>query len=211
MPRIFPVDYFIGELFPRFTFCIFTSMQEDTRFEALYKEHYRVLRNAAENIIGDKDASHDIVQEVFVKLWHRRDNLDLILNHKAYLFKSVINTSLTYLQKNKNNVQLTELRVETQGDPGSALIAKELEHKIRIALNNLPPKCKAIFVLSRFEDLKNKEIAAVLGLSVKTVENQMGIALKKMKSELKHFLIKDTLMGLIVGISLLLEFLTITC
>jgi len=159
-------------------------MQEQDSFEALYKEYYSLLRNAAENIIGDQDASHDIVQEVFVKLWNKREELHLILNPRAYLYRSVINTSLTYLRKNKSNVALTDLKIETFNDPGTVLMEKELGRNIRKALNSLPPKCKAIFVLSRFEDLKNREIAVMLGLSVKTVENQMGIALKKMKAML---------------------------
>jgi RNA polymerase sigma-70 factor, ECF subfamily len=178
-------------------------MQAESIFESLYKEHYRLLRNAAENIIGDRDASHDIVQEVFVRLWNKREELHLILNPRAYLFKSVINTSLTYLQKNKNNVTLNEMRIEMNSDPGDALMEKELGKKIRTALNSLPPKCKAIFVLSRFEEMKNREIAALLGLSVKTVENQMGIALKKMRGELKAYIGQNPLVMLLGMFALL--------
>jgi RNA polymerase sigma-70 factor (ECF subfamily) len=162
-----------------------------TSFEQLYKSHYRSLRIAAANIINDQDAAHDIVQEVFLKFWHRRNDLAQILNHKAYLYKSVVNASITYLSKNKSNVRMMDLMIESPGNPGSDLLAKELEYKIRSALENLPPKCRAVFVLSRYEDLRNKEIAGILGLSVKTVENQMTIALKKMKSDLRPYFPKN--------------------
>lgn len=163
-----------------------------------------MLRNAAENIIGDGDAAHDVVQDVFIKLWNRREEVSAILNKKAYLFKSVINSSITYLENNKNKTRIGELKIEASGTTDSQVLVKELEAKIQLALNTLPPKCKAIFVLSRFEGLKNKEISDYLGLSIKTVENQMGIALKKMKEDLKHYLTKELFSILcITGISVI--------
>lgn len=162
-------------------------------FENMYRTHYKMLRNAADNIIGDTDAAHDVVQEVFVKLLNKGDDVTLILNQKAYLFRSVINASITYLENNKNKTRLGELKIESSGTTDSKMLTKELELKIQNALDGLPPKCKAIFVLSRFEGLKNKEIAEQLGLSLKTVENQMGIALKKMKDDLKPYLTREFL------------------
>lgn len=156
-----------------------------------------MLRNAAENIIDDHDAAHDVVQEVFVKLWHKKDEVGAILNIKAYLFRSVINSSLTYLENNKNKIKTDDFRLASQGSTDSKLMAQELEGKIQLALNALPPKCKAIFVLSRFEGLKNKEIAEYLNLSLKTVENQMGIALKRMKEDLKPYLTREFLVMLL--------------
>lgn len=162
-------------------------------FEEMYKVHYKMLRNAAHNIIGDADAAHDVVQEVFVKLWNRKDEISAIVNQKAYLFRSVINASITYLEVNKNKARLGEINIESSGRTDSPMLVKELESKIQLALDSLPPKCKAIFVLSRFEGMKNKEICEHLGLSIKTVENQMGIALKRMKEDLKPYLSKDYL------------------
>lgn len=153
-----------------------------------------MLRNAAYQVIGDKDASHDVVQEVFVKIWHKKDEITAILNLKAYLYRAVINASITHLQNNKTRFSATDLKIESALKSDSPLMLKELEEKISRALETLPPKCKAVFVLSRFEEKKNKEIAEVLGLSLKTVENQMGIALKKMREELRPYLSKDVLM-----------------
>lgn len=160
-------------------------------FELIYRTHYNKLRNTVENIIGDADASHDIVQEVFLKLWQKKNELDLILNIKAYLFKSVINSSITYLENKKRQAQLSDLPVSPHEATDAGLIQKELEAKIQIAVNKLPAKCKAIFVLSRYENLTYKEIAIYLNLSAKTVENQMGIAIKKMYEELKTYLYKE--------------------
>ena len=158
------------------------------RFEDIYKAHYRELRIAAENIISDADAAHDVVQEVFVKLWHRREELGAILNERAYLYKAVINASITYLSGAKKKTSLGDLPVESGSSADQGTMTKELQEKIQKALDALPPKCKAIFVLSRFEGMKNKEIAELMGLSLKTVENQMGIALKKMRDDLKNYL-----------------------
>lgn len=161
------------------------------KFEEMYKAHYKMLRGAAYNVTGDADSAHDIVQEVFMKLWHRREELDAIMNQKAYLMRAVINSSITYLENNKNKQRLGELKIDSQTSSETRIMLKELEVRVQGALDALPPKCKAIFVLSRFEGLKNKEIAETLGLSLKTVENQMGIALKKMRDDLKPYLGKD--------------------
>ncbi|PBQ31246.1 RNA polymerase sigma-70 factor [Sphingobacteriaceae bacterium] len=177
-------------------------------FEEMYKVHYKMLRNAAENIVGDADAAHDVVQDVFIKLWNRRDEVSAILNKKAYLFKSVINASITYLENNKNKTSIGDLKIESSGQTDTPVLVKELESKIQLALNALPPKCKAIFVLSRFEGLKNKEISEYLGLSIKTVENQMGIALKKMKEDLKPYLTKEFFsLATVLGFSVIFKIL----
>ncbi len=159
-------------------------MQE--KFEIIYKTHYKVLRNVVENIINDKDASHDVVQEVFLKLWRKRDELDHILDPRSYLIKSSVNASLTYLENNKHRKVLTDIKIADTGNTDSNIITKELEAEIQAALDKLPPKCKAIFILSRFENMKYKQIATYLDVSEKTVENQMGIALKRMREDLKH-------------------------
>ncbi|MEO6304535.1 MAG: RNA polymerase sigma-70 factor [Bacteroidia bacterium] len=160
----------------------------DEKFEIIYKDNYNSLRNAVENIISDKDASHDVVQEIFLKLWKKKNELDFILDPKAYLFKAAINASISYLETHKNRVRLSDIRMESSENTDSLLKLKELEVKIQIALDNLPPKCKAIFVLSRYEEMKYTQIAEYLNLSVKTVENQMGIAIKRMREELKAYL-----------------------
>ena len=173
-------------------------------FESVYKEYYSLLRNAANNIISDRDASHDVVQEVFLKLWDKKDSFHLILNQKAYLFKAVVNASISYLENKKKKVAVADLQIADSESSDAQQNAKELESKIQKALNKLPARCKAIFVLSRFEEMKQKDIANMLGLSLKTVENQMGIALKKMKEEMSSYISKEYFSVIMTGsISLL--------
>jgi RNA polymerase sigma-70 factor, ECF subfamily len=174
-------------------------------FEEMYREHYRMLRSAAFNIIRDRDASHDVVQEVFVKLWNKKDDIHTILNRKAYLFKAVVNASITYLHNKKDKNPIEDYKLASDGATDSGIMMKELELKIAAALDTLPPKCRAVFVLSRFEEKKNREIADILGLSIKTVENQMGIALKKMRAQLQPYLSKEIItLGFSAGLLLML-------
>lgn len=179
------------------------------QFEELYKSHYRQLRNTARQLTGDWDAAHDLVQEVFLRLWNRHEAIDNILNPGAYLYKSVVNASLNHLSRNKGNRQAESLQLPSDASTEAGLDLKELQRHIQRALEQLPPKCRAIFILSRFEDKKNKEIAVLLGLSLKTVENQMGIALKKMRENLRPYISKDVfVLGFAVG--LLLKMLMIS-
>jgi len=178
-----------------------------TNFEEMYRQHYTMLRNAAYNIIRDKDASHDVVQEDFVKLWNKKDEIHTILNQKAYLFKSVVNASITYLNHRKEKNPVEDHKILSDQSSDSGIMVKELEKKIAAALETLPPKCRAVFILSRVEEKKNRGIAEILGLSIKTVENQMGIALKKMRAELHPYLAKEIItLGFSAGILFLLFF-----
>jgi RNA polymerase sigma-70 factor, ECF subfamily len=150
-------------------------------FELIYKTYYPALCRAANHIINDADASHDLVQEVFIKLYGRRDTLSEITNLRAYLYRAVINSSVTYISGRKRQTDIGLINIAETAGSDTSLISKQLADKINHALDQLPPKCRAVFVLSRMEEMKNKEIAEHLGLSLKTVENQMGIALKKLK------------------------------
>jgi RNA polymerase sigma-70 factor (ECF subfamily) len=180
---------------------------KDTAFEDLYKSNYNDLKNLADNIVGE-DHSHDVVQEVFLKLWNKKDAMDDVENKKAYLTRSVINSSLTQLERNKRFPRLNVLRSEPIAKENSTMDQKELENAISKALDALPPKCRTIFVLSRFEEMKYAEIASHLDISVNTVENQMGIALKKMRTELSVYLTKEFMaVTLSSGIIFLIRFM----
>lgn len=177
----------------------------------MYKAHYSRLRSTSENIVNDSAASHDIVQEVFLKLWHKKEDPSFILNQQAYLMRAVINASITYLNKSKRHLKITDYNLEASENSDSALKLKELQLNIKKALDKLPAKCKAIFVLSRFEDLKNKEISEIMGVSIKTVENQMGIALKKMREELKPLFTSEFVsIAIAAGLSTWLEIMEIS-
>lgn len=166
----------------------------NTDFEEVFKLQFSALCNVANNIIKNEKASEDIVQEIFVKLWQNKNRLSEVNNIKAYLYRSVTNSCIDYLKRNKNVISIGLIHNNEASSPShgeSIMIEKELELRIEKALRQLPPKCKAIFVLSRHEGLKYKEIAEYLKISAKTVENQMGIALSKLRKELQSYLTKE--------------------
>mgnify|MGYP003393879039 CR=1 FL=1 len=175
--------------------------------------HYKMLCNAANKILNDKDASEDVVQDVFLKFWSKRENINIIESVKSYLYRATINTSLNHLERNKKIIRLqnTDLSNESISiKAGEELYHKELKGKIDEAINQLPPKCKVVFVLSRYEGMKYQQIADHLDISIKTVENQMGKALKMLRERLKPFLTREfiTIAGTI-GLAALLSFLSL--
>lgn len=153
-----------------------------------------MLCNAANKILNDADTAEDVVQDVFVKFWSKRENMNIIHSVKSYLYRATINTSLNYLESNKKIIRLKDTEHSSESltiNTGEELSHKELKNKIDEAIDQLPPKCKVIFVLSRNEGMKYQQIADHLGISVKTVENQMGKALKMLRERLKPFLTKE--------------------
>ena len=179
---------------------ISATVYNDELFEQLFKAHYKALHAYATTILKDIDIAEEVVQNLFLKFWEKRELLSMPTSIKAYLYKCVYNDSLNYLKH--ENVKLkhqnfTLHTMDTSSEPASAKAElTELETKLRAALNELPEQCRTIFQLSRFEELKYKEIAEQLGLSIKTVENQMGKALKILRIKLVDFLIL-VLLGLV--------------
>ncbi len=166
------------------------SNQGDIDFETLFKTHYKALHAYASVILKDEDDAEEIVQQLFLKFWEKRELLSVQTSLKAYLYKCVYHDSLNYLkhQKVKNKYQdFTQHRMENVYNDRIEVV--ELQAQINLALNDLPEQCRTIFQMSRFEELKYREIADALGLSVKTVENQMGKALRIMRIKLADFLV----------------------
>jgi RNA polymerase sigma-70 factor, ECF subfamily len=166
--------------------------RNEVAFEQVFKQHYKNLHAYACSILKDEMAAEEMVQNVFYKLWERTDNLSINGSLAAYLYRAVNNESLNYLKHQKVRkahgkfvvYRGEELTENTTGE----LQVKELEARLRIALNELPEQCRTIFQLSRFEELRYREIADQLGLSIKTVENQMGKALKLLRQKLADLL-----------------------
>lgn len=137
------------------------------------------------------DEAEDLVQQTFIKLWERRTQLDVAWSLKAYLYKTVHNACLNRIRSKQvqskylefNALQLNTMH--TQPDDTSP----ELTERLQKAMDLLPPQCRLIFELSRFEDLKYREIADQLGISIKTVETQMGKALRLMRLQLADYLV----------------------
>lgn len=163
-----------------------------TDFEALFNVHYSRLCAYAYNFLKEQEGSEEVTQEVFFKLWINRHNIRIESSMESYLYRAVRNASLNLIkhisirEKYKEyNQQEIEYSEHLESDPVNA---SELELKIRNSIDRLPEQRRKIFILSRYEQLKYKEIAAKLGISVKTVENQMGKALQFLRKELAEYL-----------------------
>ena len=154
-------------------------------FEQLYHCFYPFLHSFAFRIIKSNSSAQEIVSDVFVQLWKTRSGMKDIMNLKVFLYVAVKNTALNYISKAKKEricwvSEFSEpLPTFLIHDPYLDLEAKELRIRLHNVVNELPPRCKVIFKLIKEDGLKYTEAARVMKLSVKTIENQMGIALKK--------------------------------
>lgn len=159
-------------------------------FEKVFHTYYSALVVYAKTILKDPGEAEDIVQQVFIGVWEKRSVMEIHTSLRALLYKSVYNACLNRIkQLNVRNKYAADVRYNLQNTTADEKIQqKELQSRIEQALNLLPEQCGKIFRLSRFEQRKYQEIADELGLSVKTIENQMGKALKIMKEQLKDYL-----------------------
>jgi RNA polymerase sigma-70 factor, ECF subfamily len=178
-------------------------------FENLFLKHHEELITLSYNITRDRDSAKDVVQEVFERLWKNKNTITFDSQIAHYLFKATAHTSLTYLRRHRKVYRLDDVEQlkDVASPPGAETASfKEFELRSRQAIDRLPPQCKTIFLLSRHEGLKYQEIADALGISRKAVENQMGIALKKLRDDLKPYLTLEFVSILIVLAALLYIF-----
>lgn len=164
---------------------------DEATFEKVYKHFIRPLHVYAISILRDEDTAKGMVQNVFMRLWERKERLNISGSIKAYLYGAVYNECLNNLRHQKvkiNHQQHVVYMTKDKVDEGTGMELLDLKEKLQQALNDLPEKCRTVFQLSRFEDLKYQEIADELGISIKTVENQMGKALKTLRLKLVDYL-----------------------
>ncbi|MDA3890996.1 MAG: RNA polymerase sigma-70 factor [Salinivirgaceae bacterium] len=165
---------------------------DKAQFEELFNKHYSNLVAYGNNFLKDIEASEEVVQEVLFKLWTNRETLEITSSINSYLFRAVRNSCLNvikhvniredYKEHNERVIQMEEGSYEDE------VIVSELEEKIRESIDQLPIERRKIFIMSRYDGLKYREIAEKLGISVKTVENQMGSALKFLRIELREYM-----------------------
>ena len=164
--------------------------------ETLFRKYYKILRAYAYRLSGDKDIAEDIVQDVYYELWKKRNELVMENTIKYYLFRSIYTKTLNYLNSKTYTdqepfEQSTEGRIQQiyiqshMFDQESELIYKELREEIDTVINSLPEQCKKVFILSRKYELKNREIAEQLDISVKAVEKHISKALSILRLSLK--------------------------
>lgn len=156
--------------------------------EAIFKTHYQSLCKTSYRILRDQDLVEDIVQDVFCEFWQKNQTVELQEPVLPYFHKAVINRSLNYLRGHKNRDTRETIYgnsvYEEKNFTEELLLLKDLKIKVHKVIDKLPPACRAVFILSRFENLKYKEIASQLNISVKTVENHMLKALKHIRQHL---------------------------
>lgn len=163
-----------------------------TAFEMLFKTYYQPLCNYAYTFVQDRDEAEEIVQSTFLNIWEKKQTLEIRTAVKPYLYAMVRNACLNVIKHEKVKQQHVALALavgeRSVESVTRTVMASELEANIHRAMETLPQQCRIIFKLSRFEELKYAEIAEQLNLSVKTVENQMGKALRIMREQLKDYL-----------------------
>jgi RNA polymerase sigma-70 factor, ECF subfamily len=175
-----------------------SNLQKDQRialdeksFEKLFNEYAAVLCKYSIRFVRDTDLAEDIVKEVFITLWEKRNSISIQLSLKSYLYASVKNRSIDYLRS-----RIAKIRFEKDEllndltepvDFSSALEEKEFSEMITKAVEQLPEMCRIVFSMRRFGDFTNKQISEELNISVKTVENHISKAIKKLRPILANY------------------------
>ncbi len=160
-------------------------------FERFFVLHHQSLVFYALKFVGNRDVASDIVQEVFVKLWENRNDIVINVSLKAFIYKSVYHLCLNHIEQLKIRAthhkaiftELMDIELDYYNSEQS-LIQKELATHIEEAVNKLSPDYKEVIVLSRYQGLKNKEIAEKINVSQRTVETRIYRALNKLRKEL---------------------------
>ena len=162
-------------------------------FEKIFTDWFGNLYAYAFSVLRDESIAEEVVQAVFCRIWEKKDRLRINTSLKAYLYGSVNHECMDWLRKEKNSkTHRSHVLRAGNGVASETAAARaeldELEKRLRMALDELPDQCRAIFQLSRFGELKYREIAGQLNLSEKTVEAQISKALKHLRLRLVDFL-----------------------
>lgn len=160
------------------------ELNDELAFKQLYRQYFIRLYRFCFSIVHQKEAAEEIVNDVFMNFWKGRNRLPEIGNPGLYLYVSVKNLSFNHLRNNHfaHTIDIESLcndHIHFIPDPETLLVSAEAVKKIIAAVDQLPPRCKLIFKLIREDGLKYKDVATLLNLSVKTVEAQLSIAVKK--------------------------------
>lgn len=164
---------------------------DETAFELLFRHYYPGLVIFVSQMTLNKSDAEEIVQDFFFRMWRKRDRIRACTSLKSYLFTSLKNRGINYLVSKKYEAgkieEFKEVMRSNLTYEADVFVSSELQEKINQAFEKLPPRTKEIFVLSRFHDLKNDEIAHKLDISKRTVELQISNALKILREELKDY------------------------
>jgi RNA polymerase sigma-70 factor (ECF subfamily) len=165
---------------------------EEAAYELLFREYYQMLTVFANKYLSDIEISKEIVQDLFVHLYEKRDQLDINSSLKSYLFRSTHNRCINHINAQKIRHKYAEnvkMSTDIQDNNLEDEVNKtELEHALYKAIDDLPPKCQIIFKMNRFEGLSNYEIAEKLSLSKRTIETQISKALRILRIKIQPYI-----------------------
>jgi len=157
--------------------------------EEIYSRYYNYLCHATYKILNDSVATEDIVQDVLMEIWKKKETINITISLKAYLRRASINKALNYLRGKKIKFEDDDSYKETFIDSDDSLEKleyNELSDVINNTIEALPEKCRRVFSMSRFESMSYQEIATALEISIKTVENQISKALRILRASVKN-------------------------
>jgi RNA polymerase sigma-70 factor (family 1) len=159
--------------------------------ELLFREFYRPLGNVIHRVVQDRAVTEDLLQDVFLRVWNGRDTLSISTTYGAYLYRAALNAALRHSTRSQRQLAWDELPTPTEpaaDDALHTLYEQDAEASVEAALALLPPQCRVVFTMSRYDELSYQQIADTLDISPKTVENQMGKALRILRKQLSGLL-----------------------
>jgi RNA polymerase sigma-70 factor (ECF subfamily) len=172
---------------------VFNRMVEGDKeaFRFFFEKYYSDLCNLVNLYLHDPVMSEEIVQDIFIYLWEKKENIRIESSLKSYLLRASKNRSLNYIRNKKIKLdiysRLNDFDKGTIEMPDSVLDSNQLREIINTAIDSLPGRCREIYILGKEKNMSYKEISEELGISVKTVEVQMGKALKKLREQLRPY------------------------
>jgi len=173
------------------------TYEDEAAYRELFLRFYDPLKKFAGGFLKLPESSEEVVSDVFIEIWKRRQSLMEIEDLKVYMYICVRNESLRKLRQLQKNVTVSidDFSYQFTSDytrPDEAMLNSELIQKIQAAINELPPRCKLVYKLAKEDKLKYKDISSILQISIKTVDNQLAAALKKIASAINFQLKKNS-------------------
>ena len=158
---------------------------DEKAMDYMFDNYYNALCNHALRMVKDDSAAEDVVQEVMLKIWKKRAQIKIESSLKAYLYRCVTNRSLNYLRDKRNHAeQIEDTYLDVSADVEEKIYYNETQEIIMEHVNKLSPRCRQVFIMNRLDQMKYKEIAAELEISVKTVEHHIAKGLMILRESL---------------------------
>jgi RNA polymerase sigma-70 factor (ECF subfamily) len=159
------------------------ATNDETAFKQVFEYYYPKVKTFLEQFISDADEAMDLAQNIFIKIWLQRSNLTEIRSFGAFLYTMTRNAAIDYGRTHKIKIPLTEVELKGKDDyeTESEFYAKEVEAQVAHMIRKMPQKRRRVFIMSRLEGRSYTEIAYIMNISKKTVENHINLALKELR------------------------------